>query len=237
VGISPARAFKKALAFVKDYRVKAVIIDSMGLAMAGDMDRGKDVLGFHTELINPLRRAGATPFIVDHEGKLQAGEKHKHKSPIGSAYKAWAARNVLQFELEQYDKENATLDIRVRQQKTNFTPIEPFGARFTFGEKKVSIESFEIPDHDLVEEEIVPVRERILAALQVESATNAELQRITGASEGTIRNNLSQLMHAGEVEVEGYRGQSKVYGRVSSSRISTRGDDSDDTSPEEGEIF
>jgi hypothetical protein len=97
VGISPDKAFEKALQFVKDYEAKAVIIDSMGLAMQGDMEKGKEVLAFHGRYVNPLRRAGATPFIVDHEGKLQAGEKHKDKTPFGSAYKAWASRSVLQF--------------------------------------------------------------------------------------------------------------------------------------------
>jgi hypothetical protein len=229
VGISPERAFKKARAFVQRYRAKAVIIDSMGLAMAGDMERGRDVLAFHSQLINPLRRAGATPFIVDHEGKLQAGEKHKDKAPIGSAYKAWAVRNVLQFQLEEHDKENSALDIRVRQTKTNFAPVVPFGVRFTFEEKKVSIEPFELEDTELVEEESVPVRERIKGALRVERATNAELQKLTGASAGTIRNNLSELMQAGEVEEDGYKGRSKVYRLVSSPPTMEKDDDTSST--------
>ena len=140
VGISPETAFEKALRFVKDYEAKAVIIDSMGLAMQGDMEKGKEVLAFHGRYINPLRRAGATPFIVDHEGKLQAGEKHKDKTPFGSAYKAWASRSVLQFVFEEYREEASELDIRVRQTKTNFGPkIDPIGVRFTFEEKKVSM--------------------------------------------------------------------------------------------------
>jgi hypothetical protein len=131
VGISPETAFEKALRFVKDYEAKAVIIDSMGLAMQGDMEKGKEVLAFHGRYINPLRRAGA---------KLQAGEKHKDKTPFGSAYKAWASRSVLQFVFEEYREETSELDIRVRQTKTNFGPkIDPIGVRFTFEEKKVSM--------------------------------------------------------------------------------------------------
>ena len=170
---------------MKEYEAKAVIIDSMGLAMEGDMERGKDVLAFHSRYVNPLRRLGATPFIVDHEGKLQTGEKHKDKSPFGSAYKAWAARSVLQFQLEEYDKENAALDIRVRQTKTNFgPPLEPFGVKFIFAEKKVSIQTFELEDTALVEERMVPVRERILGALRTEPATVADLEKLTGATRG-----------------------------------------------------
>ena len=230
VGVSAHAAFATARAFVENYDAKAVIIDSMGLAMAGDMERGKDVLTFHSRLVNPLRRAGATPFIVDHEGELQAGERRKDKNPIGSAYKAWAARNVLQFLLEEYDKENSSLDIRVRQQKTNFTRIEPFGVRFTFEEKKVSMETIEFDDANLVEEDTVPLKKRIVAALQSEPATNPELQEITGADAGSIRNKLSELRHEGVVGDDGYKGRNKLYCLLSSSSPSTE-ESSDDDKP------
>ncbi len=228
VGIDPEKAFMKALAFVEKYEAKAVIIDSMGLAMGGDMEKGKEVLAFHGRYINPLRKAGATPFIVDHEGKLQAGEKHKDKSPFGSAYKAWASRSVLQFQFEEYREETSELDIRVRQTKTNFGPkIDPVGVRFTFGDKKVSMGTYELPDEELLEEESRPVKERIITALAFEGATNKQLQQITGASEGTIRNKLSELRSDGLITDDGKR--PATYNLVSSSPVHTRGSDDDDT--------
>jgi DNA-binding transcriptional ArsR family regulator len=230
VGIDPEKAFEKALAFVDEYKAQAVIIDSMGLAMQGDMEKGKEVLAFHGRYINPLRRAGATPFIVDHEGKLQTGEKHKDKTPFGSAYKAWASRSVLQFVFEEYREETSELDIRVRQTKTNFGPkIDPIGVRFTFEEKKVSMGPYALPDEELLEEESRPVKERILVALRLEGATNKQLQQITGASEGTIRNKLSELRSDGLITDDGKR--PVTYRLVSSSPEHPRGDDSDDTSP------
>jgi DNA-binding transcriptional ArsR family regulator len=229
VGISPEKAFEKTLQFVKAYEAKAVIIDSMGLAMQGDMEKGKEVLAFHGRYINPLRRAGATPFIVDHEGKLQTGEKHKDKTPFGSAYKAWASRSVLQFVFEEYREETSQLDIRVRQTKTNFGPkIDPIGVRFTFEEKKVSMGGYTLPDEELLEEESRPVKERILIALRLEGATNKQLQQITGASEGTIRNKLSELRADGLITDDGKR--PVTYTLVSSSPEHPRGSDSDDTS-------
>jgi hypothetical protein len=229
VGISSEAAFQKALTFVKEYEAQAVIIDSMGLAMQGDMEKGKEVLAFHGRYINPLRRAGATPFIVDHEGKLQTGEKHKDKTPFGSAYKAWASRSVLQFVFEEYREETSQLDIRVRQTKTNFGPkIDPVGIRFTFEEKKVSMGGYALPDEELLEEESRPVKERILIALRLEGATNKQLQQITGASEGTIRNKLSELRTDGLITDDGKR--PVTYNLVSSSPVHPRGDDSDDTS-------
>src|SRR5215211_5130369 len=227
VGISPEKAFEKALRFVKDYEAKAVIIDSMGLAMQGDMEKGKEVLAFHGRYINPLRRAGATPFIVDHEGKLQTGEKHKDKSPFGSAYKAWASRSVLQFIFEEYREEASELDISVRQTKTNFGPkIEPIGLRFIFEEKKVSMKTYDLPAEELLDEESKPVAGRILAAIGIEPATVAELERLTSAAQGTIYNNLSRLMktYPPQVEEAGYKGRSKLY-RLFSSSPEPLGDD------------
>jgi RecA-family ATPase len=229
VGITPDAAFQKALTFVEEYKAKAVIIDSMGLAMQGDMEKGREVLAFHGKYINPLRRAGATPFIVDHEGKLQTGEKHKDKAPFGSAYKAWASRSVLQFAFEEYREESSELDIRVRQTKANFGPkIDPIGVRFTFEEKKVSMNLYDLPDEELLEEESRPVKERIIVALRLEGATNKQLQQITGASEGTIRNKLSELRSDGLITDDGRR--PVTYHLVSSSPAHPRGDDSDDTS-------
>jgi len=236
VGISPDKVFTKALEFVNEYEAKAVIIDSMGLAMQGDMEKGKEVLAFHGRYINPLRRAGATPFIVDHEGKLQTGERHKDKSPFGSAYKAWASRSVLQFVFEQYREESKELDIRVRQTKSNFSPkMDPIGLRFTFEEKKVSMTTYSLPDEELLEEESRPVKERILVALRLEGATNKQLQQITGASEGTIRNKLSELRAEGLVTDDGRR--PATYKLVSSSPVHPRGDEDDTRKKAVADLF
>jgi hypothetical protein len=227
VGITPETAFRKAVSFVNEYKAKAVIIDSMGLAMQGDMDKSKEVLAFHARCINPLRRAGATPFIVDHEGKIQVGEKHKDKAPHGSAFKAWAARSVLQFQFEEYREQDSELDIRVRQTKANFGPrIEPIGVRFTFEEKKVSIGGYDLPDEELLEEESKPVKERIRAALKLEGGTIKQLVQITGASEGTIRNKLVELRNEGSIEDDGKK--PATYKLLSSSSPHTKGNDGDD---------
>jgi hypothetical protein len=232
VGLDPDKTFKKARAFVEEFQARAVIIDSMGLAMQGDMEKGREVLAFHARYINPLRRAGATPFIVDHEGKLQTGEKHKDKTPFGSAYKAWASRSVLQFIFEEYREEASELDISVRQTKTNFGPkIEPIGLRFTFEEKKVSMKTYDLPDVELLDEESKPVRERILAALKIESQTVPDLEKHTGAATGTIYNNLAQLVEAEEVTEDGYRGRKKLYRLFSSSSTTPRKSGDDENEP------
>ena len=103
LGMTTEQAFKKTRAFVNKYQAKAVIIDSMGLAMEGDMNEAQDVIAFHRRYTDGLRALGTTPFVVDHEGKLQSGENRKEKGPTGSAFKSWTTRSVLQFVLEEYD--------------------------------------------------------------------------------------------------------------------------------------
>ena len=48
-----------------------------------------------------------------------------------------------------------------------------------------------------------PARERVLAALRYGAATNPELQELTGAKAGTVRDTLSLLVYEGEVVPEG----------------------------------
>jgi len=50
-----------------------------------------------------------------------------------------------------------------------------------------------------------PARERVLAALRYGAATNSELQELTGAKAGTVRDALSLLVYEGEVVAEGER--------------------------------
>ena len=67
-----------------------------------------------------------------------------------------------------------------------------------------------------------PARERILDVLHMKAATNSELQRCTGISTGTIRNNLFGLIEDGEVIGDG--GRPKTYQLVTSgSRKASRG--------------
>ena len=62
-----------------------------------------------------------------------------------------------------------------------------------------------------------PARELILAVLHLKAATNSELQRCTGLSTSTIRNNLSELINGGEVVGDG--GRPKSYQLVTFTRV------------------
>ncbi len=227
-GFSRDATFARARKFCKEHKAVAVIIDSVGQAMTGDMDKNRDVNAFYRDYIEPFCAMDVTPMLVDHQGKIQAGEKHKDKSPIGGVYKTNNARSVLQFILDEYDKETKTLEIRVRTHKTNNEPTEPFGIRIKFSPGKVSLSTRELPAEETIDEERVPVAERILAALELEDHTADDLERLTGASYGTIRNKLSGLTGSKKVQEKGYRGRKKLYGSLSSSPPSAGASGDDD---------
>jgi hypothetical protein len=68
----------------------------------------------------------------------------------------------------------------------------------------------------------IQARERILEVLRLKEATNSEIQRLTGIRTGTIRNNLFELIHSGEVVGDG--GRPKTYQLVTSGpRKASRG--------------
>ncbi len=211
-GMNRADAFAQAHDFTKDYKAVAVVVDSVGQAITGDMDKNYAVNAFFRDHIEPFSLWGTTPILVDHEGKRQSGEKHKDKTIIGGVYKANNARGVLQFILEEYDKDEHRLDIRVRVPKINFEPPEPFGISITFEPEKVSIETRILPDEELLDEEREPLRKRVYAALITEPLSVIDLSQTTGAAVGSVRNTLSQLM--GEHLVAATTARPKLYYRL-----------------------
>jgi RecA-family ATPase len=80
-GFSRDAAFSKALAFCNDHadRVVAVIIDSVGQAMAGDMDKNRDVNAFYRDYIEPFCAAGVTPILVITKARYRAARNTRIK--------------------------------------------------------------------------------------------------------------------------------------------------------------
>jgi len=202
--------FKAAIKASVQYAAVAVIIDSLGLALQGDMSDAKDVLEFYRKYLDPFRKAKVTPLVIDHEGKLQAGEKHKNKSPIGSAYKAWASRSVLQFARDSYDEETRTLRVRIRHHKSNFGPLlAPFGVSVQLDPGRIVTEHYDLEDADMLEEDTVSGRDRVRACLEADDATVVEIAKYCDLAEGTVRNILSRDLRG---EVDSYQeGRSKKY--------------------------
>ncbi len=227
-GQQTEEVFRRAYKWCVKHKAVAVVVDSMGLATRGRMD-GEDIIAFHTDYMDHFRNIGVTPLIVDHEAKLQAGEKRRQKSPINSVYKTNLSRSVLQFEYYDYNKGTKELDVIVRHQKVNLGPrLEPFGVRFTFGPgDSVTLSRVEIDLSEFAEEESLNSKDKIKAAIQAGYCTIKAIANKTGLAEGTVRNKISEMMNVDICE-DGYEGRNKRYKLLSSSPEPPRGNDNDD---------
>jgi hypothetical protein len=201
----PAReAFGAALEECKEHNVKLLILDSLGPALHGDAEAARDVIGFYQQVLEPFRAAGVTVLIIDHQARLQGGERYQSKGAFGSVFKTNLARSVIQAEAT--DREDNTLTVRLRPKKHNFGPLaEPFEVQLKFTEEMVTLEAKELEAVDLAEEQTLTAPDRIKLALRAGPKYPEELAEDTGMLIKTVRNTLSRLRTADKVEPTGER--------------------------------
>ena len=231
LGMGTPDAFGHAYEICREHDVVMVVIDSLGPAMLGDMEAARDVIKFHNEYIAPFRAIGTTPLIIDHQGKLQAGENYQQKTAFGSAYKEHLSRSVLQVEAGDRDRDRGILDVRVRHKKSNFgARLDPFDVRLEFGSEKITATCIELDDAALAAETTLNSKDRVLKALQAGPAFPDDLAQMTGLAHGTVVNCLTQLKRVGKVETTGeVRGKAQeVCATPSPSLIKGDGDGGDD---------
>lgn len=204
VGARARDAFEDALLECKEHDVRLLIVDSLGPALEGDAEASRDVIAFYNEVVGPFRTAGVAPLVIDHQSKMQAGERYQNKRAFGSVFKSNLARSVLQ--VEATDRSDGELTVRLRQNKHNFGPLlKPFGARLTFSEEEVRIEAAELEDSDLAEEGTLNARDRIRLALKaLGEGTRSEINELVpDLASGTMKKELAKLKELGETEEAG----------------------------------
>ncbi|MDP9474798.1 MAG: AAA family ATPase [Actinomycetota bacterium] len=204
LGFPPHEAFEAALAECAEHRIKLVIIDSLGPALEGDAEAARDVIGFYQKVIEPFRAAGVTIAAVDHQSKLQAGERYQNKRAFGSVFKGNLARSVVQ--VEATNREDGALTVRVRQIKHNFGKLaDPFGIELSFSEEQVRLDRMELGAEDLREEDTLNSNDRVLLALVDGPAFPDAVAESTGLARQTVKNALTKLRREELVEPTGER--------------------------------
>lgn len=147
-GLSTKAVFSFALNYCKDNSLGLLIINSLGVALEGDAEAARDVVGFMRAHVDQFRAAGITTLIIDHQGKVQAGQRYQGKTQFGSAYKKHLARSV--FQIETRESTDVDRKITFRQTKTNFgSGLDPFGVRVTWEHERTTIEPDELTQADL----------------------------------------------------------------------------------------
>jgi hypothetical protein len=204
LGYPTRAAFAAALDECKTRGVKLLVLDSLGPALQGDAEAARDVIGFYQNVLEPFRAAGITVLIVDHQSKLQAGERYQNKRAFGSVFKGNLARSVIQVEAR--DRWENKLALRLRQTKHNFgTLADPFGVELGFSEEMVAVQHIELEASAMAEENTLNATDRVCHALKDGPAYPEDLVESTGLAVATVKKTLSQLRKTGAVEPSGER--------------------------------
>jgi hypothetical protein len=194
--LPPAVAFAVAAEECRRLGAKLVIVDSVGFALDGDSENARDVLGFYRTRVQPLKDAGASPLLIDHQAKIIKGEKYSDKQAFGSVYKTNAVRSSFQIR-GSGDDEPGEITATFTHKKNNFGWREKdFSVKLVFGEGRTTVERLEAPMPNPDREP--SKKERVLEAVgELGRATAETVQNKTGISLQTVRNSISELLTEG----------------------------------------
>jgi len=213
--VSVAQAFSRLLrpvkVFIEQEQVGLVVVDSIGLACAGDPELARDVIGFFAL----LKSLGATVLAIDHQSKLQEGQHYSLKTPFGSVYKGNLSRSLIQT--ERVAEQDGQLDIVLHHKKFTFGRLNGgLGVRIQFDKsgwaETVRLSAF---DPKTAPTTSVPqtAREKIEYSLHHDGpATTKTLVQRTGENKKTIGNELTRLAKLGKVRQVRREGHAPVWG-------------------------
>jgi DNA-binding MarR family transcriptional regulator len=162
------------------------------------------VIEFHNCYITPFKAVGATPLLVDHQARQQAGEGYQAKGAFGSAYKEHLSRSLIQVEAGDRSADQGTLNVRLRHKKTNFGAlVEPFDVSLSFSDEMIVATTRDLTPSDRAQESTLNSKDRVLAALEEGPAYPDELVETTGLTRSTVKNAITALKKASQVEITG----------------------------------
>jgi hypothetical protein len=192
--LSREEAFEIATEECRRLSIGLVIVDSVGFALGGDAEKASVVLDFHRKDIQPLKDAGATPLLIDHQAKIVKGENYSNKQAFGSVYKTNAVRSSFQIR-GSHDQGGMTATFT--HKKNNFGGKEDdFSLKVVFKEGRTTVERLDatIPNPDREPSK----KERVFEAIEEMGPTTAEtVADETGINLQTVRNSISELLSEG----------------------------------------
>jgi hypothetical protein len=223
---------QEALRLAKEAGAVVVLLDSLGFALEGDAEASRDVLRFIRKYIKPFETAGIALVIVDHQSKLSPGESYHQKTPFGSVYKSNSCRSVIQVGVE--DQREGELTVRLRHTKANFGgKFDPFNVRLLFHETKLEMHYQPLSATELVTDGSLNTKQKIRRLLAEGPAFPDDLAEEIGVGVGAVKNSLTALRKASEIEDTGATSESgarqvRLINFPSSPSLSYRADDGDD---------
>ncbi|MDP9480796.1 MAG: AAA family ATPase [Actinomycetota bacterium] len=196
----PVQAFMVAAEECRRLGIGLVIVDSVGFALGGDSESAKDVLDFYRACIQPLKDAGASPLLIDHQAKIIKGEKYSDKQAFGSVYKTNAVRSSFQI---RGDHEQGEITATFTHKKNNFGWKEnDFSLKVVFETGRITVERLESavanPDREPSK------KEQVLEAVEkLKRATAETVSRETDIDLKTVQNAFTELLRVGALRDTG----------------------------------
>lgn len=167
-----------------DIEAKAIIVDSLGPAVGGDLNKPEQALGFSTA----LRQLKCAALIIGQTSKEKEG---KHKSVFGSTYFEYYARNI--FELRKVQEEGEDeLDIALYNTHCNLgRKAKPMGFHISFNEVSIKMERKAITAQELIER--MGTQARILSLLKTGAISTQEITDALELKRNTVDVSLKRL--------------------------------------------
>jgi hypothetical protein len=108
------------------------------------------------------------------------------------------------IQVEPRDRGEGLLTLKLRQTKHNFGPkAEPFGAKLTFTEERITVDAHALDATELAEETVLNSGDRVMLALKSGPAYPADIAETCVMPLGTVKNELTRLRKRGLVEYTG----------------------------------
>src|SRR5215217_8322553 len=203
-GKNPKEVFEFLFEYCKNYAIKLLIVDSVGLAMVGDAGAYRDVVAFFRNLDRFRTVLGCTVILIDHQANLAAGESYQAKAAFGSSYKGNLSRSRVQVELKEHAQ--GVRRIALRHNKANFTEyVDPFEVEVKFSEESITLTALKMSEGDLVEEEQLTSWKRALIFLynDDEPKTRGDIRTTLNIADGTSSNVIARLRKDGYASFTG----------------------------------
>jgi hypothetical protein len=200
---------RRALEECEHHGAGVLFIDSLGLALRGNPSDPTDIIAWFEDELAEFAGAGVTVVMIDHQRRLQPGEKSQFLGVFGSVYKENLARSMVQIELVRRDRAEHSITARLRPKKANFEELaEPVDVKTVFTEDRIHLYQNQLEAEHKASEETLSAAERVLAA--VVSLGEAAPDEITEACgtlmRSTVKKELSRLRGQNKVEDTGNHG-------------------------------
>jgi hypothetical protein len=176
---------------------KLVIVDSVGVACDGDLNKPEVAL----DMYRALRHLGedVTSLLIGHTAKGTLTDPKGQKTPFGSAYFENQARKVFELRADR-DTGDDTIEVAIFDKKVNeAAKAKPWGLTIDFGEETVSFKRTDVASMGKLSEGL-SYTQRILHLLKVNGKTNImEIIQMLGLDREQVSPALTRMKQRGQV--------------------------------------